>query len=68
MKTRNYGNNIKQTITDYNKNNTSDITFNVDGITIIVHSPSITTTEEDNKKQLAKYLYKLAEMNNKVIQ
>lgn len=48
------------------KNETSKIIFNVDKITVVVHSPSIVTTEEENKKQLAKYLYKLMEMNNKV--
>jgi len=48
-------------------NNNSNITFTVDRITIIVHSPTIKTTDEDNKKQIAKYLYKLVEMNNKVI-
>lgn len=46
-------------------NNNSDITFNVDNITVVVHSPSLVTTDEDNKRQLAKYLYKLVEMNNK---
>ena len=46
-------------------NNNSDITFNVDRITVIVHSPTLITTDEDNKRQLAKYLYKLVEMNNK---
>ena len=49
------------------KNNTSDISFNVDNITVVVHSPSLVTTDEDNKRQLAKYLYKLVEMNNKAM-
>ena len=49
------------------KNNTSDISFNVDNITVVVHSPSLVTTHEDNKRQLAKYLYKLVEMNNKAM-
>lgn len=49
------------------KQNNSDITFNVDNITIVVHSPSLVTTDEDNKIQLAKYLYKLVEMNNKTM-
>lgn len=48
-------------------NNNSDITFNVDNITVIVHSPTLVTTDEDNKRQLAKYLYKLVEMNNKAM-
>ena len=48
-------------------NNNSDITFNVDRITVIVHSPTIKTTDEENKKQIAKYLYKLVEMNNKAM-
>lgn len=47
------------------KNNTSDITFKVDTITVVVHSPSCKTTDEENKKQLAKYLYKLMEMSSK---
>ena len=49
------------------KNNTSDISFNVDNITVVVHSPSLVTTDEDNKRQLAKYLYKLVEINNKAM-
>ena len=49
------------------KNNTSDISFNVDNITVVVHSPSLVTTDEDNKRQLAKYLYKFVEMNNKAM-
>lgn len=48
-------------------NNNSDITFYVDRLTVIVHSPTLVTTDEDNKRQLAKYLYKLVEMNNKAM-
>lgn len=47
--------------------NTSDITFNVDKITVVVHSPPCTTTEKENKKQLAKYFYKLMEMSSKAV-
>ena len=47
------------------KSNSHDITFNVDKITVVVHSPSLVTSDEDNKKQLAMYVYKLIEMNNK---
>ena len=49
------------------KQSNSDITFKVDNITVVVHSPSLVTTDEDNKRQLAKYLYKLVEMNNKAM-
>ncbi len=45
--------------------NNADITFTVDKIKVTVHAPSLKTTDEDNKRQLAKYLYKLVEMDNK---
>lgn len=39
--------------------------FEVDGIMVEVHKPNIITTEEDNKRQLAKYLYKLMEIGSR---
>ena len=50
-----------------NKINNSDVTFNVGKIKVIVHTPSLETTDEENKRQLAQYLYKLVEMNNKAM-
>ena len=51
-----------------NQINNSDVTFNVGKIKVTVHAPSIKTTDEENKRQLAQYLYKLVEMDNKAMQ
>ena len=47
--------------------NNADVTFNVGKIKVIVHKPSLETTDEENKRQLAQYLYKLVEMDNKAM-
>ncbi len=47
--------------------NNSDVTFIVGKIKVIVHTPSLETTDKENKRQLAQYLYKLVEMNNKAM-
>lgn len=44
----------------------NSIIFQVEDITIEVHSPVKITSDEDNKKQLAKYFYKLIEMSEDV--
>lgn len=50
-----------------NQVNNADVTFNVGKIKVIVHAPSLETTDEENKRQLAQYLYKLVEMDNKAM-
>jgi len=50
-----------------NQINNADVTFNVGKIKVTVHAPSIKTTDEENKRQLAQYLYKLVEMDNKAM-
>ncbi len=47
-------------------NSDNNIVFVVDDITVEVHKPSIITSEEDNKQQLAKYLYRLMEIGSRV--
>ncbi len=47
---------------------TSDIIMDIDSIKVIIHAPTQLTTEEENKMQLAKYLYKLIEMDKNFIQ
>ncbi len=50
-----------------NQIDNSDVTFNVGKIKVTVHAPSVKTTDEENKRQLAQYLYKLVEMDNKAM-
>ena len=50
-----------------NQINNADVTFNVGKIKVRVHAPSIKTSDEENKRQLAQYLYKLVEMDNKAM-
>ena len=50
-----------------NQVNNADVTFNVGKIKVIVHAPSFETTDDENKRQLAQYLYKLVEMDNKAM-
>lgn len=39
--------------------------FQVSDITVEIIPPRITTTPEDDKEYLAKFIYKIAEMNQK---
>lgn len=50
-----------------NQVNNADVTFNVGKIKVIVHAPSFETTDDENKRQLVQYLYKLVEMDNKAM-
>ena len=48
-------------------NKPSDIIFQVDKLTVVVHSPSKMTTEEEDKRQLAKFLYRLIEIDSRTV-
>ncbi|MBQ8886534.1 MAG: hypothetical protein IJY61_02390 [Candidatus Gastranaerophilales bacterium] len=44
-----------------------DISFKDKKIKVMIQSSPCITSEEENKKQIAKYLWKLAEINNNYI-
>lgn len=50
-------------------NNTSkSIIFTIEEITIEVHTPEIEISREENNRQLAKYIYRLIEMSERMVQ
>ena len=51
----------------YKESGEFNVSFNIGKIQVTIYPPSCKTSDDENKRQLAKYLYKLLEMDNKSI-